>query len=91
LSISTKMMDHKPRDSTKTSVSTATDHSTSYQDSQWTELLKLSATTWNKRDIIKTESHKSGHSTVHPRWSWTTTGRTTALKSKAMVLTRMLE
>jgi len=81
-----------PRDLTKTSDGTLTDHSISDQDSQSKELLKLlELTMLFLRDTLREELHSNSSSMELTRPSDPTTGRTTAWKSKAMEETPTLE
>ena len=82
LSILTLIRDHKRRDLTKSSACTATDHSTSSQDSQCTELCNLmEPTTLLSTDGSRVETTNNGSSTALARPSDQTTGRTMPLKS----------
>ena len=82
LCILTLIRDHKPRDLTKTSDSIAADHSTWFQDSQCTELLKPTVlTTFLNTDMLREETTNNGSSTVSIRQSDLTTGRTMLWKS----------
>jgi hypothetical protein len=77
-----KIRDHKRRDSTKNQDSTATDHSTWFQDFHYTELFNLmEPTTWHLTDMSREETTNNGHSTVSIRQSDLTTGRTMLWKS----------
>ena len=81
-SMLTQIRDHKPRDLTRTSVSSAADHSTSSQDFQCTELCNLTElTTLLSTDTSREETTNNGSSTVLARLSDQTTGRTMLLKS----------
>jgi hypothetical protein len=82
LSILTPIRDHKPRDSTRNSVSIVTDHSTWFQDFHSTELSKhMEPTTLLKTDGLREETTNNGHSTALIRQSDLTTGRTMLWKS----------
>jgi len=70
----------------RNSDSTSTDHSTLSQSFHSTELLRcLVEPTWSSRDGERTNDNNNSGSMRSPRPSETTTGRTTALISKATV------
>jgi len=86
LSILIKQKRQQLRVSTKTLVSTSTDHSTSSLSFLTTELLRcLVEPTWSSRDGERTNDNNNSSLMKSLRPSETTTGRTTALISKAMV------
>ena len=86
LSILMKTRVIKPRVLTRTSVSTAADHSTLSQDFQCTELFNLMEPTMLLlTDMSKEETINNGSSTAKTRPSDQTTGRTTPWKSNPMV------
>jgi hypothetical protein len=86
LSILTKLRDHKPRVSTRTSVSMSTDHSTLSQNSHSTELLSATVpTTFGREDGELTPRLNNGTSMVSQRPSRTTTGSHTHLISNPTV------
>ena len=81
-----KTRDHKRRDSTRNSDSTATDHSTWFQDSHSEELLNhMVPITLLLTDTSKEETINNGSSTALTRPSDQTTGRTTPSKSNPTV------
>jgi len=82
-SISTKLMLLKLRDSTKNSVSTSTDHSTSDLECQCKESLQCTETTGfiSEDGLQIMPSMLNGDSMRSPRLSSTCTGRTTLWKS----------
>ena len=83
--ILTKLKKFNPRDLTKTSDGTLTDHSTSNPDSQCTELLNaLELTTLSLRDGERTLHHNNSSSMELTRPSDPTTGRIMLWKSKVM-------
>ena len=85
-SILIKIRDHKRRDLTKKLDSTATDHSTWYQDFHYTELPNLTELTiLLSTDTSREEITNNGLSTVPIRPSDPTTGRTMLGKSNLMV------
>jgi hypothetical protein len=85
-SILIRKLRQRPRDSTKSSASTSTDHSTLSQNSHSTELLRcLVEPTWSLRDGERTRDNNSSSLMRLQRPLETTTGRTIALTSKAMV------
>jgi len=86
LSMLTSLMQKIRKELIHTSDSTEIEYSTSSQDSQCTELFKLTATTIsNSTNGRKTTRHNNGSSTQSRRLLETITGRTTAWKSQAMV------
>ena len=88
----TRLLRLRPRDSMRNSDSTLTDHSTSSQSFHSTESLRcLVVPTWLLRDgETMLETNNSG-SMKSPRLLETTTGRTTALISKATEIAIILE
>jgi hypothetical protein len=84
--ISTKLKLLQLRVSMKTSVSTSTDHSTSFQDSHNTESLKLlEQTILSSRHMQREDLDNNSTSIMFPRLSDLSNGRTMLWKSKAMV------
>ena len=81
-----KIRDLKRRDLTKNQDSTATDHSTWFQDFHYTESFNLmEPTTWHLTDMSREETTNNGSSTVLTRPSDQTTGRTMPSKSNPTV------
>jgi hypothetical protein len=86
LFILTLIRETKRRDSTRTSVSTAADHSTLSQDFQCTEFFNhMEPTTLLSTDTSREETTNNGSSTALTRPSDPTTGRTMLLKSNPTV------
>ena len=86
LFILTLIRETKRRDLTRTSVSTAADHSTLSQDFQCTEFFNhMEPTTLLSTDTSREETTNNGSSTAKTRPSDPTTGRTMLLKSNPTV------
>jgi hypothetical protein len=83
-SILIRLKKQRLRDSTKNSASTSIDHSTLSHNFHSTELLRCSEELkWSSRDGERIQDNNNSGSMKSPRPSETTTGRTTALISKA--------